>query len=232
MEARMRRLTRWLVVMGFAAAMAWVEAAVVAYLRILIDRIDPYQPNPLPLGGGIGATELVREAATLAMLLLVGVLAGSTARSRLGFAAAAFGAWDLLYYLFLRVITGWPQTLLDWDVLFLIPLPWWGPVIAPAAIAALMIAGGTLLALGDGPGQPLLAGRAAWGGATAGAALALYSFTAEAWAAVPDGAEHVRRVLPNEFSWPAFLIALAMLSLPALRMIRAWTRRERGLGRP
>jgi hypothetical protein len=217
--------------MGFAAAMAWVEAAVVAYLRILIGRIDPYQPDPLPLVGGIGAIELVREAATLAMLLSVGVLAGSTARSRLGYAAAAFGAWDLLYYLFLRVITGWPQSLLDWDVLFLIPLPWWGPVIAPAAIATLMIAGGSLLAFGDRPGQPLLAGRAAWGGATAGAALALYCFTAGAWAAVPDGAEHIRRLLPNEFAWPAFLIALALLSLPALRMIRARMQRERALDR-
>ena len=26
---------------------------------------------------------------------------------------------------------GWPETVLDWDILFLLPLPWWGPVIAP-----------------------------------------------------------------------------------------------------
>jgi hypothetical protein len=227
----MERLKRWVVVMSFSAAMAWVEASIVAYLRILIDRIDPYQPNPLPLVGGVGATELIREAATLAMLLSVGVLAGTTTRGRLGFAAAAFGAWDLLYYVFLRLITGWPHSLLDWDVLFLIPLPWWGPVIAPAAIAAVMLAGGTLLALGDRPGEPLEVGRAAWGGAAAGAALALYCFTAEAWAAVPDGAGQVRRVLPDEFPWTAFLLALALLSLPALPMVRAWTQRANALDR-
>lgn len=227
MSARLR----WSVVMIYAAAMAWVEASVVAYLRILIDRIDPYQPDPLPLIGGIGGAELVREGATLLMLVVVGVLAGQTRPSRLGFAAAAFGAWDLLYYVFLGLITGWPNSLLDWDILFLIPLPWWGPVLAPMAIAALMLVGGTLLALSDRPRQPFQIGLASWAAAAGGAALALYCFTAAAWVAIGSGPEGIRQALPSEFPWPAFSLALALLSVPVVRVVRVWAARERARGR-
>ena len=34
---------RWLVVILFAVAMAWVEAASVSYIRVVVDRIVPYQ---------------------------------------------------------------------------------------------------------------------------------------------------------------------------------------------
>ena len=98
----MKNRETWLVVVVFAVAMAWVESAVVFYLRTMIDRIEPYQPNPLPVMGGLGPAELVREAATLVMLLTVGMLAGRTWRSRLGYAAIAFGVWDIFYYVFLK----------------------------------------------------------------------------------------------------------------------------------
>ena len=104
---------RLLVVAGFAVAMAWVESAVVFYLRRLVDRIEPYQSNPLPIAGAIGGAELVREAATLVMLLTVGWLGGSTWRSRFGIFVAAFGVWDIFYYVFLIPLTGWPHSLLD-----------------------------------------------------------------------------------------------------------------------
>ena len=136
--------TRWLAVVGYAIAMAWVEAACVYYLRVLVDRVEPYQANPLPMQGVLGQVELVREAATLIMLGAVGLLAGRTRRAQVGYAAVAFGVWDIFYYVFLRVMVGWPRSVLDWDVLFLLPLPWWGPVLAPVLIASLMVVGGTL----------------------------------------------------------------------------------------
>ena len=74
----------WLTVVAYAIAMAWVESAVVFYLRTMINRIDPYQPNPLPNIGGFAAVELMRELATLVMLLTVGMLAGRTWRTRIG----------------------------------------------------------------------------------------------------------------------------------------------------
>src|SRR6266568_4604095 len=145
MKAGMNNRARWLTVAIFAVAMAWVEAAVVFYLRRMVDRIDPYQPNPLPLIKPLGAVELAREAATLVMLLTVGMLAGRTWRSRLGYTTVAFGVWDIFYYVFLKVMCGWPHSLFDWDILFLLPLPWWGPVLAPMSIALLLILWGTLV---------------------------------------------------------------------------------------
>src|SRR5712671_7170615 len=98
----MKQSKRWSVVMLYATAMAWVESSVVFYLRTMVGRIDPYQPNPLPLATGFGLAELVRAAATLLMLLAVGTLAGRTWRSRLGYSAVAFGTWDIFYYVFLE----------------------------------------------------------------------------------------------------------------------------------
>ena len=126
--------------------MAWVEAASVYYLRVLVDRLDPYQANPAAdAWRRSDQVELVREAATLVMLLTVGMLAGLTWHSRLAYTAIAFGVWDIFYYVFLKVIYDWPKSLFDWDVLFLLPLPWWGPVLAPVCIALLMIVWGTLV---------------------------------------------------------------------------------------
>src|SRR5438477_11015963 len=129
--------SRWLVVVLFATAMAWMESATVVYLRILVGRVNPYQFDPLPRHDVLGNTELVRELATMLMLFAVGWLAGRSWRTRLSYSLIAFGVWDILYYVFLAMIASWPRSLLDWDVLFLIPLPWWGPVVAPVTIAAL-----------------------------------------------------------------------------------------------
>jgi hypothetical protein len=128
---------KWFVVFIYAAAMAWVESSVVVYLRTMLGRIIPYQPNPLPNFVGLGQIEASREAATLLMLPAVGWLAGRTRASKIAYAALAFGIWDIYYYIYLIPLSGWPRSLFDWDIQFLLPLPWWGPVLAPMLIAAL-----------------------------------------------------------------------------------------------
>lgn len=203
---------RWLIVALFAVAMAWVESAVVVYLRTLVDRLQPYQPNPLPEFGDLGPTELVRELATLVMLFTIGWLAGQTPRSRFAYAMIAFGVWDIFYYLFLNWICGWPKSLWDWDILFLLPLPWWGPVLAPVSIAALMIVGGTLVAHFDSADHPLWPGTPARALGFGGTMLALYVFMSDALAVAEGGVERIRNVLPATFNWPLFLLALAMMS--------------------
>ena len=95
MKTRAGESRRWLTVVLFAIAMAWVESAVVFDLRTMVDRIEPYQPRPLPLVGKLGPVELVREFATLVMLFTVGVLAGKTWRARVGYMLIAFGVWDI-----------------------------------------------------------------------------------------------------------------------------------------
>jgi hypothetical protein len=209
--------TRWAVVMAFAIAMAWVEAASVFYIRALADRIEPYQPDPLPIDGALGNVELWREAATLVMIATLGVLAGRTWRRRAGYAALAFGVWDILYYVFLRLISGWPGTALDWDILFLLPLPWWGPVLAPVSIAFVMILWGTL-ATQSADGAP----DARWASALGwiGIVLALAVFMIDAWRALPDGRTAVLQVLPTPFRWPLFCVALLMIASPVFHRVR------------
>lgn len=215
--------TRWGIVAAFAVAMAWLEAATVLYIRLLVDRVEPYQPDPLPIHGALGNVELWREAATLVMIATVGLLAGRTWRHRAAYAALAFGVWDIFYYVFLRLISGWPATLLDWDILFLLPLPWWGPVLAPVSIALVMVAWGTLATQFEAD-----ASDAAWSWALAavGIALALAIFMADAWRALPGGRDAILRVLPTTFNWPLFSAALLLMTLPALQRLALLSKKK------
>ena len=214
MTGQLSERRRWTIVAVFAIAMAWVEAASVFYLRALVDRIEPYQINPLPIHGTLGGVELWREASTLVMLATLGLLAGRTWRRRVAYAAIAFGLWDIFYYVFLRLMTGWPRTLLDWDILFLLPLPWWGPVLAPVSIAVVMIVWGTLTTQSE---REEAGGRWAWTLAGAGIAIALAVFMVDAWRALPDGRDAVLQVLPAAFNWPLFLVALLLMTSPVLQ---------------
>src|SRR5437773_879459 len=47
MTGHLSERARWAIVMAFAIAMALVEAASVFYLRALVNRIEPYQADPL-----------------------------------------------------------------------------------------------------------------------------------------------------------------------------------------
>jgi hypothetical protein len=216
----MREGKRWLAVVVFAAAMAWMEAATVVYLRTLVGRLEPYQPNPLPLENSLAGTEIVREAATMVMLLAAAWLAGRTPGHRFGYWALAFGVWDILYYAFLAVIGPWPRSVWDWDVLFLIPLPWWGPVLAPTGIAALMVAGGTLVTQWGDAKRPVWPSRGAWALGVGGAFVALYVFMEDALRAASGGAAALAAVLPERFDWPWFLVALGLMAAPVLDALR------------
>jgi hypothetical protein len=168
---------------------------------------------------GFGSVELPRELATLVMLLAVGMLAGGNWWARLGYAAVAFGVWDIFYYVFLKVMCGWPHSLLDWDVLFLLPLPWWGPVLAPVLISLLLILWGTSASRFAPAGPVTSPVLRVWAVSALGAALALYVFMADTLAAAPAGLEAIRIVLPVRFNWPLFSLALALMSAP---LVNPW----------
>ncbi len=211
-------IKRLSLVFAYAIAMAWVESAVVVYLRTLIGRVTPYQTDPLPVSVGLGWIEVGREIATLVMLFSVGWLAGQTWRSRSGYALIAFGTWDIFYYIFLIPMSGWPQSLLDWDVLFLVPLPWWGPVVSPVLISLLLISGGILVAWGEQTRRPVWPRRWAWVSNFFGVGLALYTFMTTALQVVQGGEQAVRQALPDSFNWPLFGLAFALLAVPILDM--------------
>jgi hypothetical protein len=152
------------------------------------------------------------------MLLTVGILAGRTWRARWGYAALAFGIWDIFYYVFLKVLTSWPRSIMDWDILFLIPLPWWGPVWAPAAIATLMIVWGTLVThFDDHPGLRLV-GWKSTGLCFLGMFVALTVFMVDAFQVADQGEHALRNMLPTHFHWPWFLVALVLMSTPIIKI--------------
>jgi hypothetical protein len=163
--------------------------------------------------------ELMREFATMVMLIAVGFLAGRTWRTRIGYTVVAFGVWDIFYYVFLKMMCGWPHSLLDWDILFLIPLPWWGPVLAPVLIALLLILWGTLASQFDHARAPVLSRMVALGMGALGVVLGLGVFTADSMASAHLGADAVRNVLPKSFHWPLFCGALSLMSVPVLQLL-------------
>jgi hypothetical protein len=127
----------WLIL--FSIAMGYLESAVVVYLR------EIYYPNgfvfPLtPIDSTIAITEFWREVATLVMLLGIGILTGKSAAQKLACFLLSFAIWDIFYYIFLYLILGWPSSLMTWDILFLVPVPWVGPVLTPIIVSTLMIA--------------------------------------------------------------------------------------------
>ena len=226
MKSARANAVRWWMVVIYAAAMAWVESAVVFYLRTMIDRIEPYQPKPLPVIGGFGAVELPREFATLVMLFAVGFLAGRSWRARLGYAAVAFGVWDIFYYVFLKIFCGWPHSLLDWDILFLLPLPWWGPVLAPVLISLLLILWGTLAGRFEKIQPSAPSNWPVWVISFAGSTLALYVFMEDSIAASRRGLDAVRTLLPEKFNWFLFCIALLLMAAPLMRIGWQFSRRQ------
>ncbi|HXO86479.1 MAG TPA: hypothetical protein VN803_13245, partial [Gemmatimonadales bacterium] len=124
----------------FAVAFAAVESAVVVYLRALAGAA-PLSVLQYQLPPHLLTIEVAREAATLVMLITVATIAGRTAWEGFLYFAFAFGLWDIFYYVWLRVFIGWPPSLLTWDVLFLIPVPWIGPVLAPVVVSLCLVGG-------------------------------------------------------------------------------------------
>ena len=211
--------SRFVAVILFSIAMAWMESATVAYLRTLLDRVEPYQMTPLPLANSFGATEVVREASTIIMLVVLGWLGGRSVKSRCGYFMIAFGVWDIFYYVFLRIIVGWPHSMFDWDVLFLIPLPWWGPVLAPMLISKILIIGGTMMIYFEDTGRVAKVTFFAWAFWGMGILIALYVFMADSIGAMLGNPGELHKLLPTQFNWPLFLFALILMAAPILQML-------------
>jgi hypothetical protein len=205
----------------FGIAFGYLEAAVVVYLRAIgaplraaaglpaqelfpLLRLNQLTPATLSLL----RIELAREASTLVMIWAV----SRTARSRLAAFVLTFGIWDLAFYLWLRVLTGWPPSPLTWDILLLLPVPWAAPVLAPSIVAATMTAfGGWILAnepLAKERREPFARERrtqSLWPSLllAAGAAVLLISFL---W----DWRRWLAGGAPREFPWMIFALGEAL----------------------
>lgn len=150
-------LFRIFLIICFAISMAYLESAVVVYLREMFalhylttpQGIElalklPYFAlikNPLIIIPDLKILliEILREAATLIILVSFALLVGKRWNEKLATFLLTFGLWDIFYYIFLYLLIGWPQSLATLDILFLIPLPWVAPVWLPIGISVCMI---------------------------------------------------------------------------------------------
>lgn len=187
----LRQRLLWLTVYG--AAFGYVEAVLVVYLRELFYPGGFAFPISIP-DHFVLPWEHAREWATMAMLLAPAMLVAPTGWGRFGAFAFLFGVWDLAYYLGLWLVLGWPSSLFTWDLLFLVPRIWAGPVLSAAAMAVSLVAAGVILLEREAKGR---APRHVWWGWPAAAislGLLLWAFMAN------DGAVREGR-MPEGFPW-------------------------------
>ena len=159
----------------FAVAIGYFEAMVVVYLREL------YYPEgfsfPLKLlPVRMIMLEILREAASIVIILCVAALIARKFWERFGYFIIIFGIWNVSYYIWLKITLDWPSSIFEWDILFLIPLPWIGPVIAPVLIAVLMVVFGISITGFFQKGYDFRPSGISWILAVAGTLLMLYSF--------------------------------------------------------
>lgn len=211
---------RLIAVLVFGVAFGYLEAAVVSYLRALHEPVrQHYYPGrpaselfPLltldqtrsaaPEQIRVIAVEIGREASTLIMLAALALAVSENAGQWAAAFAIAFGTWDLAFYAGLKLLLDWPASLLTWDILFLIPVPWAAPVLAPSLVSAAMIAAGIWHFRRETSGDSVHIAPAQWAGILAGAAILIVSFTLDYRNLLAGG-------LPHPFAWGTFAIRLA-----------------------
>ena len=202
-----------LALLVFGISFGFIEAAVVVYLRALSapyreaaglakDELFPVltpRKGPVPEEViRIWRAERLREAATLALLWSAAMALGKTGTARFAVFLVAFGLWDIFFYAGLRYLIDWPTSLMTPDLLFLLPVPWWGPVIAPLLAATAMVAGGSLYLW-----KPFRVGLLHWVGIAAGCLVMIVAFC---W----DAELLLNGRVPGTFVWPIYLTGLSI----------------------
>ncbi len=159
----------------FGIAMGLLEAIVVIYLRDLYFPIGFHFPL-LFIPQRMLGMEVLREICTIAMLVAVSATGARTLVPRFSLFLFTFGVWDIFYYACLKILLGWPESLLTWDVLFLIPVTWTGPVLAPLICSITMIGLGLLFAYLHDRRKTFRITRLSWLLFAAGAAFIFLTF--------------------------------------------------------
>jgi len=170
---------RFVLVLIFSVAFGYIEAAVVVYLRTI------FYPEgfefPLsgfgltPLWRNLLLTEVMREAASLVLILTAARVMGRGLREQFAFFMSMFAVWDIFYYIWLKVLIDWPGSIMDWDILFLIPIAWASPVLAPVLVSITLLIFGLLILYRGACGRPITAKLTDWLGFVAAASVVIIS---------------------------------------------------------
>lgn len=221
------------IVAAFGIAMAALEGAVVVYLRALYYP-DEFSVQLKIIDEHILLVEIIREFATLVMLLAVGYMAGKNFRERFAYFLLAFGVWDIFYYIWLKIFIGWPASFFDWDILFLIPVTWIGPVGAPVVCSLTMIMLAIFLLR-----YKIRISKTVWAYLTLGAILVLFTFMRDYSSLIiqngfakdfphfmqnRDFVEKAATLIPQPYPWNVFLAGELMF---ILALVNLWINKNR-----
>jgi hypothetical protein len=229
MSYRMRFI--WLAV--FAMAMGFLEAIVVIYLR------EIYYPEgfdfPLRiLPAHMLTIEWIREVATLVMLAGIGIIAGKNNLQRLFYALFAFGVWDIIYYVALKLLAGWPESLLTWDLLFLIPVSWLGPVLAPLINSVTMIVMALLIICRQEKGHIVRIRPIDWVLIFGGGCLIIYTYIVDYMRLIVDSGtlitgrsqvateqllSMISSYIPDRYKWLPFIIGQLLIVAAIVKIL-------------
>lgn len=205
----------------FATAFGYVEAAVVVDLRAIYDSIrlgiNPESPpnSLLPLltveelrdAGQNHVRQLWieagREFATIIMLGTVAALAVRRKGEWLSLFMIAFGLWDIVYYIGLKAMVDFPQSLMTWDILFLLPVPWLGPVLAPVIVSVSLILAGLALMYESARMRPIRGRWFHWIAVVTGGVIIIVSFC-------KDYAQTLEGEMPERYNWALFITGEAI----------------------
>ncbi len=222
MRSKFYRLLPWITV--YFIAMAYLESAVVVYLRALYYPAGfgfPIVPMPVDLV----RTEIWREVATMVMLLAPSALVARSALDRFAWFCYGFGVWDIFYYVWLKVLLDWPESLATMDLLFLIPVPWVGPVWAPVLVSIGLIVIGLAILEGRSTSN-LRMGWLEWSLLIGGALVIISSFILDPLqqgvVTLKSGASSPFVTYgPGRFPWEIFACGSGLAAVGVMRVLLA-----------
>lgn len=185
----------------FGIAMAYLESAIVVYLR------QYYYPNgfyfPIKIiPTHIVAIEIGREAFTLIMLWFVARMSFKLFKEKFALFIFTFGVWDIFYYFWLKIFLNWPEGMFDWDILFLIPVPWVAPWLVPVIFSSGLILAAILILNYPDRFETKILRKLEWIGVIICAAVILLTFIWQTSFIVEGG-------IPSYYPWWLFLIAMS-----------------------
>lgn len=200
-------IKRFCIVVIFSIAFGYIEAAVVVYLReifypdgftfpLTIFGVDPLWKRFL-------LTEIGREAATIVLIFTGAWLFGRNRRQRFAYLLTIFASWDIFYYVWLKVLLNWPASIMDWDILFLIPVPWASAVLYPVLISITLLIFAAAILYRDARGRDIKVTRTDWLAFFVAGIIVVVSFcTPGPYVTEPD--------YKSYFYWPLFAAGLLL----------------------
>ena len=198
---------RLLIVILFSIAFAYIESAVVVYLRVIFHSDGFSFPLPVfdlnPLWKRLILIEVGREAATIVVIATGAWLFGRSALERWAYGLVIFAIWDIFYYVWLKVLLDWPASIMDWDILFLIPVAWASPVLYPVLVSMAMLAMAVIILWQSEKNNPLRLGKSNGIALLAGCGIIVLSFCI--------GGSHITKPdFADYFWWPLFAVGYVL----------------------